>query len=175
MNQTVLRAVLSDLEKEWDRARNARDEAEKDAGRYGTEGHEFENARENLEDILNHLSERILVALEASDLSDTRRRLIEKWPGLSADTTAYLEEYDYAQNRAYEYLSTLVDSLRSACGDGRSSGHAFELAQLETILRKTPVLLRRRAITPTGEMDIQKQMHDYLSAYFTLNINIPLR
>lgn len=167
MNQAIIRASLSDLEKELEKARGAKDQIEQEARRSSVEGGGYENAEETLAYYINQLCERILIVLEAADLPSTRTRLMEKWSGLAPERTIYHDEYDYAENKAYEYLSLVIDSLRSAASNERSTGHAHELSQLETILRKTPALLRRRNITPTGELDVQREMHDYLSAYFT--------
>jgi hypothetical protein len=38
---------------------------------------------------------------------------------------------------------------------------------LETILRKTPVLVRKRKVDPKNEKDVRDVMHDYLAAIFT--------
>ncbi|KXK31796.1 MAG: hypothetical protein UZ01_00748 [Candidatus Brocadia sinica] len=79
----------------------------------------------------------------------------------------YNYQYDFADSKPYAYLSSVVDALRSTSGDEQSPHDSYELAQLETILRRTPVLVHRRGSPPTGEHDVQTVMHDYLSAFFT--------
>jgi hypothetical protein len=68
---------------------------------------------------------------------------------------------------AFEYISRLIKSLWTVSGDAIGRSESYELAMLETILRKTPVLVHRRGVTPSGEIDIQDVMHDYLQAFFT--------
>ena len=167
MNSDIIRAALVDLERELEHARGAKSQIENIATNTPTDGGVFEEPELALASILTDLYETLLVVLEAAGLPETRDRLLEKWGNLNVDKTTYDPQYDYAKNKAYEYLSTLIESLRSIVADAQSPADSYEIAQLETILRRTPVLLRRRGCVPQRELDIQKVMQDYLEAFFT--------
>ncbi len=170
MDASRIRAALSDLERELERARGAKTQIENEATGRPTEGGSYEEPKAALGSILKGMYEVLLVVLEAAGLPNTRSRLLERWTQFEKaneiERATYLEQYDYVESKPYEYLSTLVDGLRSASGDDRSPSDSFELAQLETILRRTPVLVHRRGKVPTGELDVQQVMHDYLGAVF---------
>ena len=112
----------------------------------------------------------LAVILEAAGMPETRTRLLQKWAEFEESggigKTKFDPEYDYLESKPFNYLSQLIDSLRITAGDGLQSFDSFELAKLETILRKTPVLLHRRGVIPTDEHQIQTVMHDYLGAFF---------
>src|SRR5262249_18720854 len=101
----------------------------------------------------------------------TRSCLIKKWrelqKGGGIGASSYDHRYGYLECPSFEYISTLIKGLRLASGDAMNSQESYELAKLETLLRKTPTLIHRRRIKPAGEMKLQEIMHDYLGAYFT--------
>jgi len=170
MNSSIIRAALADLESELERARGPKRQIEAEYTRERiNEG--YVDPKAALTAALNDTYELLLVVLEASELSDTRSRLVDKWVQLGENegvgTTRYDHEFDYLECEAFEYISRLIKSLRTVSGDAVGRSESYELAMLETILRKTPVLVHRRGVTPTGEINIQDVMHDYLQAFFT--------
>jgi hypothetical protein len=167
MNLDVVRSALADIEREVELARDAKQHIEDVITDRRTEGSSYEDPEAALTSFLTALFERLLVILEAAGLVDTRNRLIERWPNLDVEKTTYDGRFDYAENKAYEYLSTLVDALRSIVADARSPAESYEIAQLETVLARTAVLLRRRDCVPVSEVEIQRVMHDYLEALYS--------
>lgn len=170
MNSSIIRAALADLESELERARGAKRQTE---AKYTKEriNEGYIDPEAALTAALNDTYELLLVVLEASELSETRSRLVDKWIQLEEDggvgATRYDHEFDYLECKAFEYISRLLNNLRAVSGDEVARSDSYELAMLETILRKTPVLVHRRGVTPAGEIDLQKVMHDYLQAFFT--------
>jgi hypothetical protein len=65
-----------------------------------------------------------------------------------------------------DYLSSVIEGLRISTGDEVSGADSYELAKLESILRKSAVIVRNRKIIPKSEHDVQLVMHDYLGAFF---------
>jgi len=120
--------------------------------------------------LLVDLFETLLVVLEASQLPEARSRLLGQAPewnkGNGIGHVEYDSRFEYASSKPYEYMERLVDSIRMCVGEERSSMEAYGLVQLEAILRRTPVILRRRGCVPTREHDIQEIMQDYLEAFF---------
>ena len=56
-----------------------------------------------------------------------------------------------------------------------SSEEAWTLSRLEAMLRDTPGLVHRRQMAPANEAELQKIMHDYLSACFPdFRLNPPI-
>lgn len=75
--------------------------------------------------------------------------------------------YDSLECEAFDCISGMIRNLRVLSGEAINNSDSYELSKLEAILRNTPVLVFRRGVNPTGEMDIQRVMHDYLQAFFT--------
>src|SRR5258708_29506768 len=171
MNPPAIRAALSTLESELDRALQAKNQIEAGISRSSYKGSIYEEPEEALTYILNHVHDLLLVILEVSDLPGTRSRLIDKWEWFKKhsgiEKTVFHPQFDYLESEPYDYLKTLVDGLRISTGESLDPSDSYELAKLEAVLRKTPVLLRNRRIVPQGELDVQRVMHDYLSAFFT--------
>jgi hypothetical protein len=129
----------------------------------------FEYPEEALPVYLAEIYDTLLVVLEAADLPETRKRLIEKWQGFEGGgigKTQFYDQYDYMESKPFDYLKTLVNGLRISVGEREDSLEAFELSKLEMILRATPTLLHRRQKEPRDESEIQEVMHDYLRAFF---------
>ncbi len=171
MEVARIRSALADIERDLERARSAKTQIENDATRRPTSGGVFEEPEAALGAILTEIYERVLVVLEAAGLPETRSRFLERLMHFEKtgemNRAPYNYQYDFADSKPYAYLSSVVDALRSTSGDEQSPHDSYELAQLETILRRTPVLVHRRGSPPTGEHDVQTVMHDYLSAFFT--------
>jgi hypothetical protein len=171
MDSSIVRASLSGLERELELAREAKRQMENEVSGGRAKSYGFEDAEAALPDILNRVYDMLLVILEAADLVATRSRLIKKWADFEKnggiDKTRYDPQYGYLESRPFEYLDTLIDSLRISTGEALDSADAYELIRLEMILRRTAVLVRNRGVNPTREQDIQLIMHDYLGAFFT--------
>lgn len=166
MDQSVIQAALLGLEQMFERAREAKAQVEAEANGRRTEGPVYLDAERALSSILSELYETLLVILEAGGLSDTRLRLIDRWPALRVDETEYDPEFDYADNAAYRFLASQLDGLRNAVSEVRPGATSYDLIQLEALLRRTAVLVKRRGVIPSRELDIQDVMHDYLGAFF---------
>lgn len=134
-------------------------------------GSTYEEPEEAPRYFLDRLHDLLLVVLDVSDLSAIRDRLIERWKWFEKNggigKTRFDPQFDYSESKPYDYLKMIIDGLRISTGENLSVGESYELARLETILRKTPVLLRTRRVVPQRELDIQEVMNDYLSAFFT--------
>lgn len=169
MDITPLKTALSDLERDLEKARDARYQAEREAN--GTARGGWEEPLEMLPLFLNNVFETLLVVLEAADLDQTRRRLIHKWAAFEKDggigKTRYDQQYDYLESKPFVYLDQLVKSVRILASEGLDTRDSYELAMLENILRKTPVLMRGRGVEPENEKQVREVMHDYLGAFFT--------
>lgn len=124
-----------------------------------------------LSSFLTSVYETLLIVLEAAGLVQTRGRLIEIWASLEKgggiSKTRYDPQYDYLESKPFEYLEKLVKNVRLLASEGLDTRDAYELAVLESVLRRTPVLLRRRNVVPTSEKHVREIMHDYLGALFT--------
>jgi hypothetical protein len=170
MESSIVKAALSGLERELEQAREARHQIENEiSSRPRSYG--YENAEAALPVILNRVHDMLLVILEAAGLTATRNGLIERWAQFEKTggigKTQYDSDFDYLESKPFEYLDTLIDSLRIATGEALDSADAYDLMRLEMVLRKTNVLVRNRCPNPTREQDIQDVMHDYLGALFT--------
>jgi hypothetical protein len=167
MNSSVIRDALGELERQLEQLHEIRRQIEG----FTMSGRSWEAPEEALPHFLNRLHENLLVVLEAADLPETRNRVAESWRRFEKTggigKTTVTPQYDYLESEPLEYLDTILDGLRMSVGSGINPAEAHELAKLETILRKTAVLLRNRKVMPQGEFDIQEVMHDYLGAFFT--------
>src|SRR5579872_6247608 len=170
MDITPLKSALTDLERDLENARDVRYQIEcEEAGRQAKGG--WEEPAEVLPSFLNSIYETLLVVFEAANLQQTRQQLVEKWAAFEKSggigKTRYDQQYDYLESKPFEYMEKLVKNVRLLASGGLDTRDAYELAMLETILRKTPVLLRKRQVVPKNEKHIRDVMHDYLGAYFT--------
>jgi hypothetical protein len=167
----TLRASLSELERQLETAREAKYQIEGDFAKRRHKGSFWADAAAAFPAILNNLQETLLIVLEASALIHTRQRLLDKWSYFEAQggigNTQFQAEYDYLESKPFDYLEKQVEAIRIIAGEGMDPGDAHELATLERMLRKTPMLLHRRKIQPKNEKDVRDVMHDYLEAAFT--------
>jgi hypothetical protein len=171
MDPTPIKAALSDLERSLESAREARYQIECEHAKRSRSGGGFEDPEAALPGILNQIAETLLLVLEAAGLDGTRKRLLEKWAEFERQggigKVQYLEQYDYLESLPFSYIEQTINNLRSCAGEAIASKDAHELALLETMLRKTPVLVRKNKVTPQSEKDVRDVMHDYLEATFT--------
>jgi hypothetical protein len=185
MKTSPINAALSDLEQELESARSARRQIESAQTRViSASTAVWEEPEEAFGWVLNNIYETLLVVLEAADLPHTRQRVMDKVAAFEKDggigNTIYHPDYNYLESKPFEYAETAINNLRILTSKGLKPGHSYELAMLETILRRTPVLLKKREVYPQSEQDIKVVMQDYLEAYFieykrTVNISGVIR
>jgi hypothetical protein len=132
-----------------------------------------------LEANLEDLKETIMIVLDAAGMPNTISSLDAAWAGFKKKQHGLkaLIEYEgqYAYSAPLNYLRRLIQGLRSCTEEGPAAG---ELKRLEEMLRKTHVLVHGREQEPENEIDLQKIIHDYLSASFhgfTTDVRIPKR
>lgn len=170
MDPTPIKAALSELERALDSARDARHQIEcEHTGSRSIGG--FEEPRLALPVILDQIQETLLVILEAAGLSQTRERLLQKWAEFDKNggigRTNYDPRFDYLESQPLSFVEQMIDNLRACAGEAIPTKDAHELALLEKLLRKTPVLVRKRNLEPKNEKQVRDAMHDYLEATFT--------
>lgn len=175
MDSALIRATLANLESLLERARDVRIQMENEIENeiYGesNKGGGYEKPEAAFTSFLDDAHEVLMLVLEAAGLPETRDRLVKKWAGFEKlekgiGTTKFVPEFDYLESQPFEYLNRLVNGLRISSGEGLKPFDSYELSKLEMILRRTPVLLRKRGVEPKGELDVQNVMHDYLEAFF---------
>lgn len=170
VEKQVIKDSLGQIELELENARDARRQLENEM-LYNESRGGYEDPTSALSSFLDRAYEILSVVLEAGGLTATRTRLIEQWklfakkPG-GMGATVHRPE-DYLESEPLVYIEAVLTGLRATTGEGPTSEEAIAISNLESILHKTAWLVRRRDITPTGEMQVQGVMHDYLGAFFT--------
>lgn len=129
---------------------------------------------------LDDLKETVALVFDAAGMQASIKPLLTAWAtfkqrkdGLSRIDED--QEGQYSYSAPLDHMRRLVQALRSCTEDGPTVG---ELKRLEDMLRRTHVLVHRRKVVPTRELDIQPVMHDYLGAAFlsfTDQVKIPKR
>jgi hypothetical protein len=170
MDPIPIKAALSELERALDSARDARYQIECDrANRRSIGG--FEEPELALPGILNQIEETLLVVLEATGLSRTRERLLQKWAEFEKQggigKTNYDPQFDYLESLPLRFVEQMIDNLRACAGEAIPTKDAHDLALLERLLRNTALLVRKRNVQPKNEKEVRDVMHDYLEATFT--------
>jgi hypothetical protein len=94
----------------------------------------------------------LLVVLEAANLLETRNRLAKRWAQFEKNggigKTQYDPQFGSLVSEPFEYLDTLIDSLRISTGEVLSSADAYDIMRLEMILSRTAVLVRKSRHKP---------------------------
>ena len=112
-----------------------------------------------------------MVVLEAAGMPESRASLVNAWRGFAdgkkLEHTNDDPEFGMSESPALNFLEHLIDGLRMAASETISSEEAWTLSRLEAMLRDTPGLVHRRQNPPADEAELQKIMHDYLSACFS--------
>ena len=112
------------------------------------------------------------VGLEVLGLMETRHEFLEHWKEIEkagfyktrlGDGSAWME------SDALIYLKDIHAGLMAIGADPHHSMNEYMFGRLHSLLSDTAVLVRKRAITPSREHDIQTVMHDYLEAFFPGN------
>ncbi len=171
MNIAVVKNALGSLDRLLSKAKEALRYVEREvfvrpAG--GTGGYVY--PRGAMKMFLEELHDVLLVVLEAADMPQTRASFINAWNGFAdgeglGQTNDY-DEFLNCESPALTFLENLIQGLRISLNEGISSEEAWTLSRLEAMLRDTPALVRRRQRAPATEIELQKIMHDYLSACF---------
>jgi hypothetical protein len=183
VNIVVVKNAVGALDKLLSQARGALRQVERevfgDPG-YGDDGGRYERPRLAMEEHLGELHDILLVVLEAAEMPETRATLIKAWHGFTSakeglGTTCEDDEFQYCHSPALTFLERVIQGLRMTVSDEISSEEAWTLSRLEAMLRDTAGLVRRRNGRPADELELQKIMHDYLSASFPdFRLNPPI-
>lgn len=121
MTHPIIRAALPELESELQQARDAKYQIMME---HLGESHRggWEEPEEVLPYILNGIHDTLLVVLEAADLPETRKHLIEKWAefatGGGIGKTRFDHQHDYVESKPFSYLETLIRGLRMSISSG---------------------------------------------------------
>ena len=166
MNTVMVRAALTGLERQLEKARDAKRQIVGQDSQGG--GYAYPEAA--FAWFLGDIYESLMLVLEAAALTEARSRLAAKWKEFEnqeGGIGAVREEIDYEESPTLECLNRVIESLRVTAGEGLNPFDSYELTKLETILRNTPAIIRRAGVQPKGELDIQREMRKYLQAFFT--------
>ena len=173
MDIAVVKIALGSLDKVLSQAKQALWEIERevfgDPGYGDAGGYAF--PRQAMRMFLEELHDLLLVVLEAAGMPETRASLNSQWPGFvdrGLDHTTDNDDLQSCESSALTFLERLINGLRISGSEALSSEEAFlTMNRLEAMLRDTPGLLHRRGVAPANEIELQKVMHDYLSASFS--------
>jgi hypothetical protein len=181
MNIAVVKNAVGSLDKLLSEARAALWDVEIEV--FGDPGHGhpagYAYPRSAMEAFLQELHDILLVVLEAADMPETRASLINAWRGFMDDKgLGHTNDDDENQNchsPALTSLERVIQGLRITVSEAVSSEEAWTLVRLEAMLRDTPALVLRRQAVLVNETDLQRVMHDYLSACFPdFRLNPPI-
>ncbi|MGJ5076552.1 hypothetical protein [Bradyrhizobium oligotrophicum] len=171
MNSGVVKSAVGALEKILSKAKDALWGIERevfgDPG-YGNDGI-YDYPRAAMAATVEQLYDTLLVVLEAAEMPDTRNSLVKAFHDFKSkglETTKDYEEYQTCESPALVYFENLIRGLRISIGEAVTSEEAWTLNRLESMLRDTAALVHRRGEPPANEIDLQKILHDYLSASF---------
>jgi hypothetical protein len=174
MDSIVVKNAIGSLDKLLSKANEALwDIAREEFGvsAYPGEGGGFEYPRRALKYFLEELHDILLVILEAAGMPESRASLVNRWGGFAdgkkLEHTNDDPESERSESPALNFLEHLIDGLRLTVSETISSEEAWTLTRLEAMLRDTPGLVHRRQNPPADEAELQKIMHDYLSACFS--------
>ena len=104
-------------------------------------------------------------------MPEARVTLIKVWRGFTSAKDGLREtgnnyEFESCHSPALTFLERVIQGLRMTVSDEISGEEAWTLSRLEAMLRDTPGLVHRRERDLVNELELQKVMHDYLSACF---------
>jgi len=182
MNPPAVKNAIGTLEKLLSKAKNALAQVEREVFHlwtYGNSGGTFEYPREAMAAFLQELHDVLLVVLEAAEMPEARKSLIKEWPAFTSPRSGLSRtddngEFQSSSSPALIFLERLIAGLRMSVIEEVSSEEAWTLSRLEAMLDDTAALVRRRG-PPANEADLQKTMHDYLSACFPdFRLNPPI-
>jgi hypothetical protein len=120
---------------------------------------------------LEELHDILLVVLEAAQMPECRAALVTAWPEFVSpkDGLRHIDEdgeYQSCASPGFTFLERLIKALRMTVSQQITSEQAWTLTRLEAMLEDTAGLASRHREPPANEIELQKIMHDYLSACF---------
>jgi hypothetical protein len=181
MDIAVVKNAVGSLDKLLSKAREALWDVEREVFGDPGYGHAagYAYPRDAMGGFLQELHHVLLVVLEAADMPETRASLISAWRGfMDGEGLGHTNDDDESENcesPALTFLERLIQGLRITVSEAISSEEAWTLSRLEAMLRDTPGLMHRRQVVPANESELQKIMHDYLSACFPdFRLNPPI-
>jgi REase_DpnII-MboI len=173
MNSEVITNAIGSLDKLLGNAKGAIWDIEREVfgvSAYPGEPAGYDRPDEALKLFLEELHDVLLVVLEAAGMPATRASLVTAWPGFvdgkGLTHTIKDPEFENCESPALTFLERVIQGLRISATAPISSEQAWTLSRLESMLRDTAPLVHRRNRAPRDEIDVQKIMHDYLSACF---------
>ncbi|MBR0684420.1 hypothetical protein JQ594_00695 [Bradyrhizobium manausense] len=172
MKNDVVNNAVGMLEQLMFKAQDALRDLERDM--YGTPARfdpPYEYPLYALEEHLQELHDVMLVVLEAAGMLETRVALVKAWPtfkkkkgGLRYTDDNY--QIQTCESPALTFMRHMIQGLRASVSKPVSGEEAWTLSRLEAMLRDSAALMHRRQVAPKNENEVQKVMHDYLSAAF---------
>jgi len=171
MDKEVVRSALGGIDTILSKAKRALREVEYEAFSGGDDLGRYDNPVDAMAFHLGQLYEHLLVILEAAQMQETRANLIIRWDAFKKlhdglRHTKRFEDYDSLISPALEFIEQIVSGLQMTVSGETTSEEAWTLARLEEMLQDTSALVHRRPKAPAKEHELQKIMHDYLSACF---------
>lgn len=109
------------------------------------------------------------VGLDALGLTESRHEFLENWKKIEKagfDKRRLSDGSAWMESEALTYLKDIHAGLRALGTDPHHSMNEYMFGRLHSILSSTAVLLRKRLVTPSRELDIHRVMHEYLEAFF---------
>jgi hypothetical protein len=174
MDSQVILNALGGLEQLLSKARQALKEIGREyfVGGDDEEYGGYADPRAALAGTLQQLNDVLLIILEAAQMPDAKAELVAAWPKFKAEKDGlndvhFDDDYGSTHSVAFEYLEHLIEALRMTVTNEITSEQAWTLTRLEAMLEDTPGLVHRRSAPPSKEKELQKIMHDYLSACFS--------
>lgn len=170
VNIAVVQNALGTLEKLLDQAKGALTQIEAEAHDH-YENTVYDNPESAMESYLEQLQQTLLVVLETAEMPETRASLVTAWAAFKKErdglTKIVCDDFDYTvRSLPLTYAERVIQGLRISVGKELWCEEGWILNRLETILRDTAALVRRRGISPSNELDVQAVMHDYLRVGF---------
>jgi len=175
MDNLIVKNAIGGLDKLLSQARRALWEVGREVFVGYDEGDEdhsgFADPRGALGANLEELHDILLVVLEAAQMPESRTSLVKAWPKFTSakDGLRHTDEdheYQDCTSPAFTCVERLIKALRMTVSQQITSEQAWTLTRLEAMLEDTPGLVHRQPKAPASEIDLQKIMHDYLSACF---------
>lgn len=115
-------------------------------------------------------------SFEAAGFASTREEFINGWQEFKDELSAtqLVHEVDVLNSEPLGYLGEYVFALKIFAFGHENPFQDCQKDRLESMLKSTAVLLRRRGTEPKSEADIQRVMDDYLLAAFSDYVKHPI-
>ena len=174
MDHLVISNAIGGLDKLVSQARRALWEIGRDlyigGDEYDNQG-SYADPHAALGGTLEELYDILLIVLEAGQMPEVRCAMVRDWVKFTAakgglSRTEEDHEFQDCVSPAFNYVERIVKALRMTVSSQITSEQAWTLSRLEAMLWDTTALVHRRGKPPAKEADLEKIMHDYLSACF---------